>query len=197
MADKVGGVKQFKPKKKSLKSLAALAGGTYGYNETPSITGTVFGKENESILGDIGLEVGAIKAAEKMLKGTGKKIMSRLALGSVPGIGTAAAGGLLLGDAASIGKELYSMTPKERKNFLEAIKSLPAAGKNLFKQNRKKTQTRLQREKNRSKALFNPTKKELLKRSKRVVRKKGGKVGRPKGVGCATKGFGKAMKRGK
>ena len=89
------------------------------------------------------------------------------------------------------------MTPKERKNFLEAIKSLPAAGKNLFKQNRKKTQTRLQREKNRSKALFNPTKKELLKRSKRVVRKKGGKVGRPKGVGCAIRGYGKAMKRGK
>ena len=46
-------------------------------------------------------------------------------------------------------------------------------------------------------SLFNPTRKELLKRSKRVVRKKGGRVGRPKGVGCATKGFGKAMKRGK
>tara|TARA_R110000782_G_scaffold31515_1_gene77461 strand:- start:80 stop:595 length:516 start_codon:yes stop_codon:yes gene_type:complete len=28
-------------------------------------------------------------------------------------------------------------------------------------------------------------------------RKKGGKVGRPKGVGCATRGYGKAMKRGK
>ena len=36
------------------------------------------------------------------------------------------------------------------------------------------------------------TRKELLSRKKR-----GGKVGRPKGVGCATKGFGKAMKRGK
>tara|TARA_R110002051_G_scaffold31293_1_gene71409 strand:- start:18 stop:530 length:513 start_codon:yes stop_codon:yes gene_type:complete len=46
-------------------------------------------------------------------------------------------------------------------------------------------------------SLFNPTRKELLERSKRVVRKKGGRVGRPKGVGCATKGFGKAMKRGK
>ena len=28
-------------------------------------------------------------------------------------------------------------------------------------------------------------------------RKKGGKVGRPKGVGCAKRGYGKAMKRGK
>ena len=28
-------------------------------------------------------------------------------------------------------------------------------------------------------------------------RKKGGRVGRPKGVGCATRGYGKAMKRGK
>ena len=36
------------------------------------------------------------------------------------------------------------------------------------------------------------TRKELLSRKKR-----GGKVGRPKGVGCAIKGYGKAMKRGK
>ena len=46
-------------------------------------------------------------------------------------------------------------------------------------------------------SLFNPTRKELLKRSKRVVRKKGGRVGRPRGVGVALRGYGKAMKRGK
>ena len=195
MADKVGGVKQFKPKKKSLKSLAALAGGTYGYNETPSITGTVFGKENESILGDIGLEMGAIKAAEKGIKSKPAKkflnsILKKLAIRgglASTGVGTPAAIGLLLGDIASVGKELYGMKPKERENLMESIKSLPAAGKNLFKQNRKKTQTRFQKEVARSTApAFRPTKK-----------KRGGKVGRPKGVGCAIRGHGKAMKRGK
>ena len=32
---------------------------------------------------------------------------------------------------------------------------------------------------------------------KKRNKKKGGKVGRPKGVGCAKRGYGKAMKRGK
>ena len=32
---------------------------------------------------------------------------------------------------------------------------------------------------------------------KKRKRKKGGKVGKPKGVGCAVRGYGKAMKRGK
>ena len=188
MADTVG-VPKFKPKKPKkgsakVKALAAIAGGTYGYNETPSITGTMFGKENESILGDIGLEMGAVKGAEKIaqtkllkkiLKGIGKKAASRLALGAT-GVGTPAAIGLLLGDVAGVGKELYDMKPKERKNLMESIKSLPS-----------ETRARFQKEIARSKApAFRSTKK-----------KGGGKVGRPKGVGCATRGYGKAMKRGK
>ena len=40
---------------------------------------------------------------------------------------------------------------------------------------------------------FKKTKKEILKS---LGRKKGGKVGKPKGVGCAVKGYGKAMTRG-
>jgi|TARA_X000001388_G_scaffold72305_1_gene62848 hypothetical protein len=44
------------------------------------------------------------------------------------------------------------------------------------------------------KSLFRPSKEDILKS---VGRKKGGKVGRPKGVGCAKRGYGKAMKRGK
>ena len=40
---------------------------------------------------------------------------------------------------------------------------------------------------------FLKTKKEILKS---LGRKKGGKVGKPKGVGCAVKGYGKAMTRG-
>ena len=186
-----------KPKKGSakIKALAAIAGGTYGYNETPSITGAILGKENESILGDIGLEMGAVKGAEKIaqtkllkkiLKGIGKKAASRLALGAVPGVGTAAAIGLGVGDLISVGKELYGMKPKERENLMEAIKSLPSAASNLFKQNREKTQTRFQKEVARSKAP-----------AFRLTKKKGGRVGRPKGVGCATRGYGKAMKRGK
>jgi hypothetical protein len=44
------------------------------------------------------------------------------------------------------------------------------------------------------KSLFRPSKEDIFKS---VGRKKGGKVGRPKGVGCAKRGYGKAMKRGK
>ena len=198
------GVLRLKPKSKKkiskrgsskIKAIAALAGGAYGYNETPSITGTMFGKENENILADIGLEMGAVKGAEKIaqtkllkkiLKGIGKKATSRLALGAVPGVGTAAAIGLGVGDLISVGKDLYGMTPKERGNIWNAFKSLPSAGKNLSKKNRAKTQTRFKEQIDRSKApAFRSTK------------KKGGRVGRPKGVGCATRGYGKAMKRGK
>ena len=58
--------------------------------------------------------------------------------------------------------------------------------KELAKENRAKTQPRFKEQIDRSKApAFRSTK------------KKGGRVGRPKGVGRATKGFGKAMKRGK
>mgnify|MGYP003139898076 CR=1 FL=1 len=44
------------------------------------------------------------------------------------------------------------------------------------------------------KQVFKRNKKDILKS---IGRKKGGKVGRPKGVGCAIRGYGKAMKRGK
>ena len=37
----------------------------------------------------------------------------------------------------------------------------------------------------------------VVRTKKSIERKKGGKIGRPKGVGCATRGYGKAMKRGK
>jgi len=36
-----------------------------------------------------------------------------------------------------------------------------------------------------------------LQLAKKRNKRKGGKVGKPKGVGCAIKGYGKAMKRGK
>ena len=102
-------------------------------------------------------------------------------------------------------KTLLSMvsTKKGRDESLTAIKELLKSEiKNTVKPPEwsrpyaKATKKRIADRKKPS--LFNPTRKELLERSKRVVRKKrGGKVGRPKGVGCATRGYGKAMKRGK
>ena len=56
---------------------------------------------------------------------------------------------------------------------------------------RKSTKKRMAKNK---KQVFKRNKKDILKS---IGRKKGGKVGRPKGVGCAIKGYGKAMKRGK
>mgnify|MGYP004453953781 CR=1 FL=1 len=75
------------------------------------------------------------------------------------------------------------------------------------KRKRKQTQERIKKEEipKKLKPLFRPSRKELLKSIERttgkvplnVSRKKGGKVGKPKGVGCAKRGYGKAMKRGK
>ena len=61
----------------------------------------------------------------------------------------------------------------------------------FFEQAAKATKERMAKNK---KQVFKRNKKDILKS---IGRKKGGKVGRPKGVGCATRGYGKAMKRGK
>ena len=212
MADTVG-VPKFKPKKLKNKvikgsgfGVGALAG---NYLQVPSITKAVTGKENDvidmaaEISAIVGAEKGAKKAAQikllknllgKFTKGMGK----RAALGAIPAVGPAIATGYGIGSLGTIAKFIYDLPKEKRDEYIEAIKQSPQIINSLAKENRAKTQTRFKKQTDRSKALFNPTRKELLERSKRVVRKKrGGKVGRPKGVGCATRGYGKAMKRGK
>jgi len=220
MADKVGGIKQFKPKKKKIgrsklsrfgiPALGFGIGAGFGYDgpQIPSITKAVTGKEDDVIdlVSEMGIIVGAEKGAKKaaqtkllknllgkFTKGMGK----RAALGAIPAVGPAIATGYGISSLGTIAKFIYDSPKEERDKYIEAIKQSPRIINELARENRTKTRKKFKKQTDRSKALFNPTKKELLERSKRVVRKKGGKVGRPKGVGCAIRGHGKAMKRGK
>ena len=194
--------KKIKSKSKLAKTIGFGGGAAYGASDTPSPTEMLFGEENQSILGDIGVEIGAIKSAEKGIKSKPAKkflnsILKKLAIKgglAATGVGTPAAIGLLLGDVASTGKAVYDMSPEERQSIINV---LPDYGKSLietpefFKPYAKATKKRMAKNK---KQVFKKNKKDILKAMKR---KKGGKIGRPKGVGCATKGYGKAMKRGK
>ena len=78
---------------------------------------------------------------------------------------------------------LTSLDADDRKLILDLVK--PKASAKRRKQRAKVKSGR--------KPKFRQTKKEILKS---VGRKTGGKVSRPKGVGCAVKGYGKAMTRG-
>jgi hypothetical protein len=93
-----------------------------------------------------------------------------------PAVGLGAAG-------YSIYDLLTSLDADDRKLILDLIK--PEASAKRRKQRAKVKSGR--------KPKFRQTKEEILKS---VGRKKGGKVGKPKGVGCAVKGYGKAMTRG-
>ena len=84
-------------------------------------------------------------------------------------------------------KQLMSLGKKNTKELITDIVKPPQSLKKI----RKKTKERMAKNK---KQVFKRNKKDILKS---IERKKGGKVGRPKGVGCAIKGYGKAMKRGK
>jgi len=204
MADTVG-VPKFRPKKlkkkgnKAIKGLAGIGGALAGnYLQVPSITKAVTGKEDDiidmaaEISAIVGAEKGAKKAAQikllknllgKFTKGMGK----RAALGAIPAIGPYIAGGYAVGSLGPIVKFIYDLPKEERDKYIKAIKQSPQLVKELAKENRAKTQTRFKEQIDRSKA---PA-------FRSIKKKGGGRVGRPKGVGCATKGFGKAMKRGK
>jgi len=96
-----------------------------------------------------------------------------------PAVGLGAAG-------YSIYDLLTSLDADDRKLILDLIK--PEASAKRRKKRAKEMKARGAR-----KPKFRQTKKEILKS---VGRKTGGKVGKPKGVGCAVKGYGKAMTRG-
>jgi hypothetical protein len=93
-----------------------------------------------------------------------------------PAVGLGAAG-------YSIYDLLTSLDADDRKLILDLIKPEASA-----KRRKKRAKAKGGR-----KPKFRQTKKEILKS---VGRKTGGKVGKPKGVGCAVKGYGKAMTRG-
>jgi len=96
-----------------------------------------------------------------------------------PAVGLGAAG-------YSIYDLLTSLDADDKKLILDLIK--PEASAKRRKKKAKEMKARGAR-----KPKFRQTKEEILKS---VGRKTGGKVGKPKGVGCAVKGYGKAMTRG-
>ena len=114
--------------------------------------------------------------------------------------------------------EGYKDSKEYREQTLKQIKNIPSALKNIFLEDPIGSIANLAWYANLPRALiteaiapktvasgtldnYSPQQLKKLRKkvmlSSKVKRKKGGKVGRPKGVGCATKGFGKAMKRGK
>tara|TARA_R100000329_G_scaffold76668_2_gene65975 strand:+ start:861 stop:1433 length:573 start_codon:yes stop_codon:yes gene_type:complete len=136
---------------------------------------------------------GGAKAAEKFSQTKAAEALKQKLLKKA-GIkaGTAAAGSLISGPFApavglgAAGYGIYdlltSLDADDRKLILDLIK--PKASAKRRKQRAKVKSGR--------KPKFRQTKKEILKS---VGRKTGGKVSRPKGVGCAVKGYGKAMTR--
>tara|TARA_R110000782_G_scaffold243113_2_gene329672 strand:- start:51 stop:488 length:438 start_codon:yes stop_codon:yes gene_type:complete len=142
---------------------------------------------------------GVIKAKpkkKKLGKVIGKALGSLLKPSKLLPIGGAA---LVASDIYDIGSEVYD----NRKEFSEALSSpegreaLMSLGGSAFKDEIKDTFKPPEFFKPFAKAT-KKRKKEANKPQKYIKKKKsGGKVGRPKGVGCATRGYGKAMKRGK
>ena len=118
-------------------------------------------------------------------------------------------------DAKSQG---YKDSKEYKKQALKQIKNIPSALKDIFLEDPIGSTANLAWYANLPRALiteaiapkevasgtldnYSPQQLKKLRKkamlSPKVKRKKGGKIGRPKGVGCATKGYGKAMKRGK
>lgn len=151
------------------------------------------------------------KISKKFLKKLGKGGIQRLLLGGLGGpigLGAAAYGTYDLGKelfddkvARSYGidpdtNELYFKDSAEFRSFLydDVMRDLKdyEYGPKIKKKGKKTSKSKVRVKK---KVKARPKTREQLLKS--IGRKKGGKVGRPKGVGCAIRGHGKAMKRGK
>ena len=150
---------------------------------------------------------------KKLLNKLGSTAVKRIGMGSIGGgpVGTAAGLGFTVG---SIGPELAQLFPEisgnkewEKEGYRspgEYRKALLEAILSIAKTSRKKTHEKgnqRYREKNPhlfdSKGEFKGMLAERKKQRSRSKKKKyGGKIGKPKGVGAAERGFGKAMKRG-
>ena len=115
-------------------------------------------------------------------------------------------------------KPYYKDAKEYREQALKQIKNIPSALKDIFLEDPIGSTANLAWYANLPRALiteaiapkevasgtldnYSPQQLKKLRKkamlSPKVKRKKGGKIGRPKGVGCATRGYGKAMKRGK
>ena len=151
------------------------------------------------------------KISKKLLKKLGKGGIQRLLLGGLGGpigLGAAAYG------TYDMGKELfdddvaraYGTDPDTKKPY---FKNSAAFRKFLFndvmrdlKEHKygpkiKKKGEKTSKSKVRVKKKYKARPKTREQILKSIGRKKGGKVGKPRGVGAALKGYGKAMKRGK
>jgi len=143
--------------------------------------------------------------AKKLLNKLGSTAAKRIVMGSIVGgpVGTAAGLGFTVGN---IGPELAPLFPEisgnkkweddynspgeYREAMLEAILS-------LAKKSRDKTHEEdNQRYREKNPHLFDSKGKFKGMLAGRKKKKYGGKIGKPKGVGAAKRGFGKAMKRG-
>jgi hypothetical protein len=151
MADKVGGVKQFKPKKNISKTVGRKISKIFKPSRLLGIGGLALAAPDIIDTGsfaykhrkELGNALSTLKGWDNLISGTGEAMVE-------------------------------GIKPPE-----------------FFKPYAKATKKRMSKNK---KPLFKRNKKDILKS---IGRKKGGKVGRPKGVGCAIRGHGKAMKRGK
>ena len=138
------------------------------------------------------------KAIQKLIKEKGgKSLLKKLATSVIPGMGAVGAG-LALNDVYDIGKLLFS--DKAARNFGEKDED----GKGPFKSAEDARAVIPSAIIENLGIMMGDLKKATKKRqqkatkSQRYINKQsGGKIGRPKGVGCATRGYGKAMKRGK
>ena len=164
------GVIKAKPKKK--KNIGKTIGRKISKIFKPSRLIPAYGAYE---LGDIIYELGGPALSNKMAKAA-----------DLPNINTAEDYRNVLGKTLSTSEGWDNLLSGTAEGITEGIEP-PEWSKPYAKATKKRMAKR-------KKPLFKKTKKDILKS---IGRRKGGKVGRPKGVGCAIKGYGKAMKRGK
>ena len=133
----------------------------------------------------------------KRVKGKLAKKALTLPAKAIPGVGW----GMALFDVLDIGNEfsfLASDAQARKAEFKDAADARSQVGALLaaeipkwHKGIKKRTKKRIAKRK--GKPLFRKSKKDILKS---IGRKEGGRVGRPRGVGAALRGYGKAMKNG-
>jgi len=139
------------------------------------------------------------KKLNKLKKKLGKKGLQALAR---IGVGSIASGPFA--PAVGIGAGIYGTYDMFKDLSSDDMKLLAGyLGKKIRPSNTPRRKATMKREKEQMGKGFSSRSKKLQKMLgdnpvyKKRSRKKGGKVGRPKGVGCAKRGYGKAMKRGK
>jgi hypothetical protein len=195
---------------KFTKVFKPIAGFSSGVGTGAAIEKTVPEEDKlNTYLGLSGAALAAEQAAKRkrIQKLLAKKLGQKVATLPLKGLAGPAGLGLFAKDiydivgpafSPAMAREMGASSPKEYREFMGGLFSefKPSEAAKERKEKRVQTKKRMRKEgiPKKNKSLFRPSKKDILKS---VGRKKGGKVGRPKGVGCAVRGYGKAMKRGK